>query len=104
MTATQKQQFLQLIKVYIHRYTKLFADEMLKEIQQAGLDNLSFAWAGAREPVVGKAHYYRIKGPTIVIEYDNSQNNANHVHSVIRHLKKDFGGDVLLQHYKASHQ
>ncbi len=76
---------------------------MLKEIQQAGLNNLRFSWAGAQEPMIGKPHYYRVQGPTIIIEYDNSQNNANHVHTVIRDLKRDFGGDVLLEHYKQSH-
>lgn len=103
MTMKQQQQFLQLINLYVHRYTKLFADQMLKEIQHAGLNNLRFAWAGAQEPMIGKAHYYRVQGPTIIIEYDNSQNNANHVHTVIRDLKRDFGGDVLLEHYKQSH-
>jgi hypothetical protein len=103
MTIKQQQQFLQLINLYVHRYTKLFADQMLKEIQQAGLNNLRFAWAGAQQPMIGKAHYYRVQGPTIIIEYDNSQNNANHVHTVIRDLKRDFGGDVLLEHYRLSH-
>ncbi len=103
MTTKQQQQFLQLISLYVHRYTKLFADQMLKEIQQAGLNNLRFSWAGAQEPMIGKPHYYRVQGPTIIIEYDNSQNQANHAHSVIRDLKRDFGGDVLLEHYKQSH-
>ncbi|HEX8277780.1 MAG TPA: DUF3500 domain-containing protein, partial [Segetibacter sp.] len=103
MTTTQQEQLLQLIKVYVHRYTKLYADEMLKEIQQAGLNNLRFAWAGFTEPDAGKANYYRIQGPTIIIEYDNSQNNANHIHSVLRDLKNDFGGDLLLEHYKSGH-
>jgi len=93
-----------LVNVYVHRYTKLFADQMLKEIQQAGLDNLRFAWAGFNEPNAGKPYYYRVQGPTIIIEYDNTQNNANHVHSVLRDLKNDFGGDLLLEHYKSDHQ
>lgn len=103
LNAKQQQQLLQLVGVYVHRYTKLFASSMLKEIQEAGLENLRFAWAGATEPQFGKPHYYRIQGPTVIIEYDNSQNGANHVHSIVRDLKTDFGGDVLLEHYKASH-
>ncbi len=59
--------------------------------------------AASRQPGQGKAYYYRIQGPTIIIEYDNSQNNANHIHTVIRDLNNDFGGDMLLQHYKAAH-
>jgi hypothetical protein len=103
MTTQQQEQFLQLISVYVHRYTKLFADEMLKEIQQAGLKNLKFAWAGYNQPDAGRPYYYRVQGPTFIIEYDNTQNNANHVHSVLRDLKNDFGGDLLLEHYKSSH-
>jgi hypothetical protein len=97
----QQEQLLSLTGIYIHRYTKLFAADMLKELKAAGLDKLQFAWAGAQQP--GKNHYYRIQGPTIIIEYDNSQNNANHVHSVLRDLKHDFGGDELLEHYITQH-
>ena len=103
LSAANQQLFLQLLSLYIHRYTKLFADKMLKEIQTAGLDNLWFTWAGYTEHVLGKPYYYRIQGPSIIIEYDNSQNNANHIHTVIRDLNNDFGGDLLLQHYRESH-
>ncbi|MEO6313816.1 MAG: DUF3500 domain-containing protein [Chitinophagaceae bacterium] len=103
LSAGNKQLLLQLLTMYVHRYTKLFADNMLKEIQTAGLDNLWFSWAGYTEPVLGKPYYYRIQGPSIIIEYDNSQNNANHIHTVIRDLNNDFGGDLLLQHYRESH-
>lgn len=99
-----QQKMLQLIQLYINRYTKLFAQTMLKEIQDAGLDNLWFTWAGGKTHVFGQPYYYRIQGPTIIIEYDNSQNNANHIHTVVRDLKMDFGGDLLLEHYRASHK
>lgn len=103
MTTSQQQQLLKLISIYVQRNTKLFADEMLKDIQQAGLNNLRFAWAGFTEPDAGRPYYYRVQGPSIIVEYDNTQNNANHVHSVLRDLKNDFGGDLLLEHYKADH-
>jgi len=103
LTKEQQALFVKLIRVYIHRYTKLFADNMFNELKQAGLDNLRFLWAGSRQED-GKPYYYRIQGPSIIIEYDNSQNNANHVHTVVRDLKHDFGGDQLLEHYKKSHQ
>jgi hypothetical protein len=74
----------------------------MREIEEAGLSNLRFAWAGEQEPGVGHPNYYRIQGPTIIIEYDNTQNNANHVHTVLRDLKNDFGGDELLEHYRNS--
>ena len=98
LNSEQQKMFLQLLSVYIHRYTRLFADSMMQDIEEAGLNNLRFVWAGAQQP--GKPHYYRIQGPRIIIEYDNTQNNANHVHTVIRDLKHDFGGDELLEHYK----
>ena len=95
----QQKIFLQLLSIYIHRYTRFFADGMMKEIDEAGFNNLRFAWAGDQQPGIGHPHYYRIQGPTIIIEYDNIQNNANHIHTVIRDLKNDFGGDELLKHY-----
>ena len=103
LNGSQQKAFMQLLSIYIHRYTRLFAIDMMHEIEGAGLKNLRFAWAGAREPGLGHPHYYRIQGPTIIIEYDNTQNNANHVHTVLRDLKHDFGGDELLEHYKKQH-
>ncbi|HLK27277.1 MAG TPA: DUF3500 domain-containing protein [Puia sp.] len=103
LAPSQQQLLLQLINLYVHRYTKLFADDMLKEIQKAGLENLRFVWMGHTKPGLGNPHYYRVQGPTFIIEYDNTQNNANHVHTVLRDLKHDFGGDELLEHYKAAH-
>lgn len=103
MTKTQQQELLKLVGLYIHRYKKDFADNMLREIQHAGLDNLYFAWAGFTVPGIGHPHYYRIQGPTLIIEYDNTQNNANHVHTVVRDLLHDYGGDILLEHYHTGH-
>jgi len=100
LNSSQQKIFIQLLSIYIHRYTRSFAEGMMKEIEEAGLNNLRFAWAGDQQPGVGHPHYYRIQGPTIIIEYDNTQNNANHIHTVIRDLKNDFGGDELLKHYK----
>jgi len=102
LTAAQQKVFMQLLSLYIHRYTKLFADGMMKELETAGLNNLRFAWAGKHEPGPGNPCYYRIQGPSIIIEYDNTQNNANHVHTVVRDLNNDFGGDELMEHYKNS--
>ncbi len=95
--------FLRLLEVYLHRYKKELADKMLLDIKNAGMENLRFAWAGEQQRGVGKPCYYRIHGPTIIIEYDNTQNNANHIHTVIRDLKNDFGEDALLDHYKHGH-
>ena len=100
LTSNQQKIFLQLLSLYLNRYKKTFADKMMKDVETAGMNHLQFAWAGAQQPGIGNGHYYRIQGPTIIIEYDNTQNNANHVHTVIRDLKNDFGGDQLLEHYR----
>ena len=103
MTTGQQKAFMQLLSLYIKRYTHLFAEAMMTDIEKAGLKNLVFSWAGSREDGLGHPKYYRIQGPTIIIEYDNTQNNANHVHTVVRDLKNDFGGDLLLEHYRKGH-
>ena len=63
-------------------------------------DYLQFAWAGSIER--GKGHYYRVQGPTFLLEYDNTQNDANHIHSVWRDSENDFGDDLLRRHYEQS--
>lgn len=104
MNSKQREGFLRLIRLYVYRYKKDFADQMLGEIQRSGLNKLTFAWAGHQRPGIGHPHYYRIQGPTVIIEYDNTQNNANHVHTVVRDLNRDFGGDAILEHYKSGHK
>jgi len=103
MNAAAQREMLALLQLYIQRYTKLFADDMLKDIKAAGLNNLWFTWVGYTEKKIGNPCYYRIQGPTIIIEYDNTQNNANHIHTVVRDMKNDFGGDELLEHYRQAH-
>ena len=103
MTDVQRESFIDLVELYVNRYKKPFADKMLKEIKDAGFNDLRFAWAGHTNTGIGHPHYYRIVGPTIIIEYDNTQNNANHVHTVVRDLLHDYGGDQLLEHYKKGH-
>ena len=90
-----------LIREYIFRARGEFAEKELAEIQGADPGEIFFAWAGSTEP--GQGHYYRVQGPAFLLEYDNTQNNANHVHAVWRDLKNDFGEDLLRQHYDESH-
>ena len=71
-----------------------------EQIHSAG-DDLYFAWAGGVER--GQPHYYRIQSPRFLVEYDNTQNNANHIHSVWRDFDGDFGRDLLKDHYSSSH-
>jgi hypothetical protein len=97
MTQPQKELLLKLLREYVLRYRSEIAEDDLKAIQQAGEDKIQFAWAGGLEP--GQGHYYRIQGPTFLMEYDNTQNDANHIHSVWRDLLNDFGEDALRKHY-----
>jgi hypothetical protein len=105
LNTAQQKKLVALIQLYINRYKASFAQKMWRNIEKASLKNLRFAWAGAQQPGIGNPHYYRVLGPTLIIEYDNTQNNANHAHTVVRDLKYDFGGDELLEHYKrGNHQ
>lgn len=86
---------------HIDNYQLGFAKTLRAKIEKAGFENFSFAWAGSLEP--GRGHYYRIQGPMLLIEYDNTQNNANHVHAVERDLDNDFAEDILKEHYGQHH-
>ncbi len=68
----------------------------------ADLDAVHFSWAGPDQPRRG--HYYAVRGPTFLLEYDNTQGNANHIHSVWRDLRHDWGDDLLAQHYARAHE
>ena len=99
MTPPQKEKLMALIDVYAGFMTADIAAERMERLKKAGLDNVAFAWAGETER--GKKHYYRIQGPTFLVEYDNVQNDGNHIHSVWRDFNGDFGADLLREHLKA---
>jgi hypothetical protein len=101
LSEDQKKIFLQLLDVYIKNYEFGLAEKLMRKIKDAGIDNLSFAWAGDTQP--GFGHYYCIQGPMLLIEYDNTQNRANHVHTVVRDLTNDFAEDILREHYEKEH-
>lgn len=101
MTGEQRSHLVGLIRHYVGRAGDELADQEWARIEEAGLEPVTFAWAGPGEP--GHGHYYAIKGPFWMIEYDNTQNNANHVHSVWRDFTNDWGEDLLAQHYRVSH-
>ena len=80
MTPPQRDLLLKLIDVYTGVMTSDLASERMDKVRKAGLENVAFAWAGETER--GKKHYYRVQGPTFLVEYDNAQNDGNHIHSV----------------------
>ena len=90
-----------LIRHYVGRARPDVADAWWDRIVAPGLGDLSFAWAGSETP--GRGHYYAVRGSTFVIEYDNTQNGANHIHSVWRDLENDWGTDPLAAHLATAH-
>jgi hypothetical protein len=100
MNAKQRTMLLEVVEEYAHNLPDVLAEERFARAKKAG-NNLFFAWAGGENR--GDPHYYRIQGPDFLIEFDNTQNNANHVHSVWRDLNGDFGEDLLKGHYDATH-
>jgi len=95
----QQAQLVVLIEEHAAAQKSELAQERLAKIRAAGIEKVMFAWIGSAEK--GAAHYYRIQGPTFLIEYDNTQNNANHVHTVWRDFDGDWGADLLAEHYRA---
>lgn len=89
MSEDQKKLLQDLLTEYLKNLPADIEQERRAAINQAGIDKLYFAWYGLSE--LHDPHHYRVQGPTFVIEYNNTQNNANHVHSMWRNLKGDFG-------------
>jgi len=90
-----------LVELYAYNLPDDAADYRMDQINKAGR-NVYFAWAGGIKP--GDPHYYRVQTPSFLIELDDTQDNANHIHSVWRDFNGDFGGDLLKAHYESSHR
>ena len=98
MGSQQQALFMKLIEAYTSNMETDIAAERIAKVKGAGIDKVKFAWLGETDK--GKKHYYSVQGPTFLIEYDNTQNNGNHIHSVWRDFNGDFGRDVLREHLK----
>lgn len=98
LNKAQRGMLLSLIRTHLDAQPRSVAETRLARIRAAGMDTTKFAWMGGLEP--GQGHYYRVQGTTFLIEYDNTQNQANHIHTVWRDFKGDFGRDLLAEHYK----
>ena len=101
MTADQRGILMRLIGVYTGRKPADIAAQALRKIESEGIENIVFGWAGSAFRF--QPHYYRLHGPALFVEYDNTQDNANHIHSVWRDIAGDFGRDLLAEHYADSH-
>jgi hypothetical protein len=97
MDEKQRAQLWKLIEVYASSFEPGLAAARLARAKQGGIEAIHFGWAGATER--GRPHYYRVQGPQFLIEYDCTQNDGNHIHTVWRDFNGDFGRDLLRQHY-----
>ena len=100
MTGAQQKALQRLISIHAEAQRWEEAARRMGQIAAVGHEGIVFAWMGGTK--AGEGHYYRIQGLTFLIEYDNIQNNANHVHAVWRDFESDFGRDVLAEHYEYS--
>jgi len=101
LNTAQQAQLRELIQVYIDVQSAPVRERRASVLDEAALAETRFAWFGGLEP--GQPHYYRILAPTYVIEYANTQNGANHIHTVWRDFDNDFGRDVLAEHLALFH-
>lgn len=101
LTEAEQAQLWRLIRLYIGRHRAEFEEHELARIEEAGRGHIVFAWAGGLE--AGQGHYYRIQGPTFLVEYANVQNDAYHPHTVWRDTQNDFGRDLLREHWREHH-
>ena len=104
MAEPQRERLVALIRHYLGRVRADLAEQEWSKLQQAGLDDVTFAWAGPEQRARGNGHYYAVRGRAFLIEYDNTQNEANHIHSVWRDFTNDWGEDLLAEHYAAAHR
>ncbi|MGW7568346.1 DUF3500 domain-containing protein [Streptomyces tendae] len=101
MAPGDRQLLERLVRRYLDRAPAAYARECWSETVARGLSSLSFAWAGGLAP--GERHYYCVRAPDFLIEYDNTQDDGNHAHSVWRHIRHDWGTDLLRGHYTDQH-
>jgi hypothetical protein len=101
LSAKRLDALVELVARFAGRLPADVASAEMRRIESAGVQNLAFAWAGGT--AAGERHYFRVQGPDLLIEYDNTQSGGNHVHSVWRNPANDFGDDILAAHYRAEH-
>ena len=101
LNARQKEILEALVAEYATNFPPMIADFRMDQFRK-NQGNLYFAWLGGVNK--GEPHYYRVQTPAFLIEYDNTQNGNNHIHSVWRDFNGDFGLDLLAQHYTADHK
>src|SRR5882672_1555604 len=100
MNEAQRAQLRKIIDVYADNFEPALKAARMARVSEGDFGSTRFAWAGATER--GKPHYYRIQGAKFLIEYEASQNDGNHIHTVWRDFDGDFGRDLLREHHAAT--
>ncbi len=101
MSGTQREMLMTLASEYVTRIRSDLAEEKLVALREGGLEKIHLAWGGPVDRA--RPHYYRLHGGDFVVEYDNRQNGANHIHSVLRDVNNDFAADVMRDHLLMYH-
>ena len=107
MNAAQLGQFKEIVRGYVDRLPTEVAQQHMQRLDSGGFESFTFAWAG--QPERGKPHYYRVQGPSFLVEFENAQvggglpGEGNHIHTVWRDPDNDFGDDLLMHHYAQDH-
>jgi hypothetical protein len=101
LSGDERERLVRLIRLYVDRAAPEVAEAQWRRFDDAGLEGIAFAWAGGSEP--GEPHYYAVRGTQFIIEYDKTQDGANHIHSVLRDFTSDWAGDILAAHYATAH-
>ena len=101
MSGTQREMLMTLASEYVTRIRADLAEEKLTALREGGLEKIHLAWGGPVDRA--QPHYYRLHGGDFVVEYDNRQNGANHIHSVLRDVNNDFAADVMRDHLLMYH-
>ena len=101
MSGQQRELLAALVAEYVNQVRSDLSEERLRALADNGYDGLHLAWAGPTD--ASDAHYYRIHGGDFLVEFDNRQDGANHIHSVWRDVENDFASDVLREHLLLYH-
>ena len=93
LPSAAQERVLEIVRTYIANHPRTTARRALDRVERAGMARTRFGWAGSLRP--GRSHYYRLQGPTFLIEFDNSRNSGTHIHSVWRDFERDYGRHLL---------
>jgi Protein of unknown function (DUF3500) len=93
LPSSAQRRVLEIVRTYLANYPPAMAREAYARVERAGIGRTRFGWAGSTRP--GVPQYYRLQGPTFLLEFDNSRNSGTHIHSVWRDFERDFGRHLL---------